>query len=43
MGKTVTLNAVVRHKAETINANDVDVTEQRIMKIIKRKNFPAVA
>jgi hypothetical protein len=43
MGRTVTLISVVRHRAEIINANDVDVIEQSITKNVKRKIFSTVA
>jgi hypothetical protein len=43
MGKIVMLSSVVLHRAETINAMDVDVIEQRTSKSVNNKNFTAVA
>jgi hypothetical protein len=43
MGKTVILISVVLHRAEIINATDVDVIEQRMIKSINSMNFTAFA
>jgi len=43
MAKTVILISVVLHRAEIINAMDVDVIEQRMIRSINKINFTAVA
>jgi hypothetical protein len=43
MAKTVILISVVLHRAEIINAMDVDVIEQRMIRNINKINFTAVA